>query len=245
MKNKRIVPILICFVALFSPTAPKLAAQSDKQDRPNASGTWKWVVSTPDGQMIQAMVALKQDGEKLTGTYNSRIGENSFGETPVHEGKISGRDISFKVIRKLNDQEFTLSYGGKIDGDRIKGSVVIGDGDQKFEWDAKREPAQLDPTGAWKWSMTRSNGEKMEATMKLKLESGKLTGSIASGDFSTEIDNGRINGDEITFQTTVDRDGQKFVAKSKGKITASKIKGTVEFETDGEKRVREWEAQKE
>jgi len=222
--------------------APTLSAQTDK---PNAAGTWKWTVTTPDGQAINAQVVLKQDGEKLSGAYNSRIGENSFGEISIQEGKLKGKDVSFTVLRKINDQTFTLKYEGKLDSDRIKGSVVIADGDQKFDWNAKREPSKLDPTGTWRWSMPRSNGEKMEATLKLKLEGEKLTGNISGGEFSVEIENGRLNGDEITFQTTIERDGAKFVAKSKGKLAAAQIKGTVEFETDGEKRTREWEAQRE
>lgn len=236
---------LICILALMGLSVPSLAAQTDKEERPNATGTWKWTVTTPDGQSINASVVLKQDGAKLTGTYSSRIGETSFGETPIQEGKLSSKDISFMVVRKINDQAFTLKYDGKLEGDRIKGSVVIADGDQKFDWNAKREPSKLDPTGTWKWSMTRQNGEKMEATLKLKLEGEKLTGNISGGDLSVEIENGRINGDEITFQTTVERDGAKFVAKSRGKLAAALIKGTVEFETNGETRSREWEAQRE
>lgn len=245
METKPFRSISIHTLALIGLCLSQLVLHSAEEARPHAAGTWKWTVTTPDGQAISAMVILKQDGEKLTGTYNSRIGENSFGEAPIQAAKISGREISFKVVRKINDQEFTLNYGGKIEGDRIKGSVVIGDGDQKFDWDAKREPSKLDPTGTWKWSMARSNGEKMEATMKLKLESEKLTGTIAGGDFSVEIENGRLNGDEIAFQTTIDRDGQKIVAKSKGKVMAAMIKGSVEFDVNGETRTREWEAQRE
>jgi hypothetical protein len=242
MKTKPWRPALIGAATVMALFASQLSAQTDKS---NAAGTWKWTVTTPDGQAINASVVLKQDGEKLTGTYNSRMGENSFGETPIQEGKLKGKDVSFTVVRKINDQSFTLKYDGKLDGNQIKGSMAIADSDQKFDWNAKREPSKLDPTGAWRWSMTRSDGEKMEATMKLKLEVEKLTGNISGGEFSVEIENGRINGDEITFQTTLERDGAKFVAKSKGKLAAAQIKGTVEFETDGEKRTREWEARRE
>ena len=244
MKTKLTLSISLV-MALIGFCVPQLSAQTPKSERPNSAGTWKWSLATPDGQTINASVVLKQDGEKLTGTYNSAIGENSFGETPIQEGKVSGKDISFKVTRKINDQSILLKYEGQLDGDRIKGSIVIAEGDQKFDWNAKRESSKLDLTGTWRWSMTRSNGEKTEASMKLKLEGEKLTGTISGGDLNVELENGRINGDEIAFQTTIDRDGQKFVAKSKGKVSGKTIKGTVEYETGGETRTREWEAQRE
>ncbi|MBI4658879.1 MAG: hypothetical protein HY735_08550 [Verrucomicrobia bacterium] len=239
MKTKPFLP-LACFITILIAFPITLfSAEADKAASLNVSGLWKWSVTTQDGQSFDSSVALKQEAEKLTGTYKGRLGESA-----IEDGKFSGSTVSFKVTRKRDDQTFTIKYEGKVEGDRIKGSVVIGDGDRTFEWNAKREPSKLDLTGTWKWSMLRQNGEKMEATMKLKADGEKLTGSIAGGEWTVELENGRVLGDGIAFQTTIERDGQKFVAKSKGKITGDIIKGTVEFLVDGEARTREWEAQR-
>lgn len=239
MKTKLIPSILPCAAILICFSAAAFAAEEVKRERPNAAGTWKWSVTTPDGQTFESSATLKQDAEKLTGTYKGRLGDAS-----IEDGKISGNNLSFKVTRKLDDQTITLKYEGKLDGDRIKGSITVGDGDRTVEWNAKRESSKVDLTGTWKWNMTRQNGEKMEATMKLKLEGEKLTGTITGNDWTVELENGRISGDEIAFQTTVERDGTKFVAKSKAKVAGNMIKGTAEFAVDGETRTREWEAQR-
>lgn len=239
MKISILLQRSFCTLALLSLGLTGMAAETAKPNPAQAAGTWKWIITIQDGQSFEASAALKQEADKLTGTYTGRLGE-----APIEDGKVTGNTVAFKVTRKFDDQTFVIKYEGKLDGDRIKGSGAIGDGDQKFEWNAKREPSKIDPTGAWNWSMTRSNGDKTEATLKLKLEGQKLTGTVSNGDWSVDLENGQIQGNEISFQTTMERDGGKLIAKSKGKITGSTIKGKVEYTADGEARVRDWEAQK-
>lgn len=239
MKLKLFTWAPICVIGLVGLSLTGFSADSAKSERPNAAGTWKWTITTQDGQTFESSATLKQDGEKLTGSYQGRGGEAA-----IEEGAIKGSAVSFKVTRKRDDQTFVIKYEGKLDGDKIKGNVEVGNADRTFEWNAKREASKSNPTGTWAWSMARDNGQKMEATLKLKAEGDKLTGSVAGGDWTVEIENGRVKGDEISFQTSHDRDGQKIVAKSKGKISGNAIKGTVEFSVDGEARTRDWEAQR-
>jgi hypothetical protein len=64
---------------------------------------------------------LKQDGEKLTGTYKGR-----FGESPL-EGAVKGKEIKFTVKVNAQGQEFKLEYAGTVEGDTMKGKVKLGD----------------------------------------------------------------------------------------------------------------------
>ena len=86
----------------------------------NVSGNWKLTFETPNGPANPSLV-LKQDGEKLTGTYKGR-----FGEFPL-EGALKDKQIKFTVKVNAQGQEFLLEYAGAVEGDTMKGKVKFGD----------------------------------------------------------------------------------------------------------------------
>ncbi|MGA2499047.1 MAG: hypothetical protein ABSH20_15000 [Tepidisphaeraceae bacterium] len=117
---------LFCFAGVFSAVAADATA----------TGTWKW--STPgrnNGPARESVLKLKQDGEKLTGTINSG-GQNAT-DVEIKEGSIKGADITFKVVRTRNNQDMTITYTGKLDGDTITGKIAFGTGDPR-DWKATR-----------------------------------------------------------------------------------------------------------
>jgi len=86
--------------------------------------------------------------------------------------------------------------------------------------------------------------------MKLKVDGDKVTGSISTpgrNDQATEtqITNGKIKGDQISFEVTREFQGNKFTAKYAGKVSGDTITGKMETERDGNKRERDWEAKRE
>lgn len=102
-----------------------------------------------------------------------------------------------------------------------------------------------DVTGTWKWSVER-NGNTIETTLKLKQEGEKVTGTITGrNNTETNIEDGKVTGDEVTFTVTREFNNNKIVQKYKGKLEGETIKGTVEFERNGEAQTRDWEAKKE
>ncbi len=102
-----------------------------------------------------------------------------------------------------------------------------------------------DPTGTWKWSVER-NGQTIETTLKLKVDGERLTGTISGrNNTETEIEDAKVEGDEVSFKVTREFNGNKFVMAYKGKLEDNTIKGTTEFDRQGEKVSRDWEAKKE
>jgi hypothetical protein len=109
-----------------------------------------------------------------------------------------------------------------------------------------------DPVGTWTWSSPgRDGGEPRKSTLKLKVEGAKLLGTITTpgrqgGDpVVTEISEGKVKDDEISFAVTREFNGNKFTMKYSGKIAGDTIKGKIESERDGNVRTREWEAKRE
>ena len=99
------------------------------------------------------------------------------------------------------------------------------------------------PTGTWKWSVER-NGQTFDLTLKLKLDDGKLTGTLARGDQETKIEDGKFKDGEVSFTVTTEGDGQKFTRKYSGKVSGDTLKGKSEFERNGETMSRDWEAKR-
>ena len=110
---------------------------------------------------------------------------------------------------------------------------------------AGADDKKVDPTGTWKWSFKRQDGSTIDATLKLKMKDGKLTGHLIGGNNQeVEIKEGKFKNGEVSFQITREFGGQEVIIKYKGKLEKDTIKGKTEFERDGEKRERDWEAKR-
>lgn len=85
---------------------------------------------------------FKADGEKLTGTLDNAA---QAGVMEIKEGKIKGSDISFHVLRTLNNAETKVEWTGKLAGDELKLQRAAVGGNAVAEVVAKRvkpEPAK-------------------------------------------------------------------------------------------------------
>ncbi len=100
-----------------------------------ADVTGKWTAEMPgrDGNTMNATFDLKADGDKLTGTVATQMGEN-----PIADGKISGAELSFKQKVNFNGNDAVILYTGKIDGDKINFTRQREGSDRKTEFVAKR-----------------------------------------------------------------------------------------------------------
>ncbi len=77
----------------------------------------KWVAQIPGrgGNTQETTFTFKVDGANLTGTVT-----NPRGDQEITEGKVSGEDVSFVVVRKFQDMEMKSLYKGKVSGNEIK-----------------------------------------------------------------------------------------------------------------------------
>ena len=82
-----------------------------------------------------------------------------------------------------------------------------------------------DINGKWKAEFTTPDGTQRVNTFTFKVEGGKLTGTVQGSQDDTPIQNGKVDGDEISF--TAERPFGAF--SYKGKVGAGEIKFNVEF----------------
>jgi hypothetical protein len=99
-----------------------------------ADVTGKWVGQVPgrDGQTRETTLNLKSDGSNVTGTISGRGGD-----TEIKEGKLTGDDLTFVVVRNFNGNEMKMNYKGKVAGNEIKFSYSMGE--RTVEFVAKKQ----------------------------------------------------------------------------------------------------------
>lgn len=113
-----------------------LAAGVRAEDKKEGSvtGTWKSSFTNNDGQTIETIYKLKQEGEKLTGTIKRGEGQ----ERKIEEGKVKDGKVSFQITFERDGNKRTIKYEGELSGDSIKGKVHISE-DRSFDWELKRQ----------------------------------------------------------------------------------------------------------
>jgi hypothetical protein len=88
--------------------------------------------------------------------------------------------------------------------------------------------AAADISGTWKGTADTPNGP-VERTFVFKVDGQKLTGESNSSMFGkSTIEEGKIDGDNISFTLTVNFQGNEGKILYKGKVTGDEIKFTVE-----------------
>lgn len=125
---KPIRTISAAFFALGLATLSALAA--------DPTGTWKFSVQRPNGQIAEATLTLKLENNQLTGTL-----ENRAGKIDISNAVFANDEVSFSVVRKFRRREFTVNYQGRIEGDTITGNIEAprrGNGPVTIPWEAKR-----------------------------------------------------------------------------------------------------------
>ncbi len=86
-----------------------------------------------------------------------------------------------------------------------------------------------DVTGKWTYEMQGRNGA-MTGTMNLKADGDKVTGTVSGRGGETEITDGKISGDTVSFTVVREFNGNKFTMKYTGTVSDDGIKFKVERE---------------
>ena len=114
------------------------ARAEDKKVDP--TGTYIWTVPGRNGGPDRTnTLALKLEGDKLTGKLTSPGRGGQTAVTDISDGKITGSDVSFCVVRTFNDNTVTNKYSGKLADGVIKGKMDFernGEA-QSRDWEAK------------------------------------------------------------------------------------------------------------
>lgn len=92
----------------------------------DVSGEWDLTVESQMGTS-NPHFSLKQQGDKVTGTYKGMLGE-----APV-TGTVKGNEVAFSIQVNAQGTDLEVIYTGTVEGAAMKGTVKVGDmGEGKF-----------------------------------------------------------------------------------------------------------------
>lgn len=109
------------------------------------AGKWTAEFDSPIGPQKYSY-EFKADGDKITGkaSFDHSMGK---GDSELKNIKVVKDDVSFTEAMKIQDNEITVTYTGKITGDEMKLTRVVGDfGTEQLV--AKRVKAEAKPAAA-------------------------------------------------------------------------------------------------
>lgn len=106
------------------------------------TGSYIWTMPGRNGGPDRTnTLVLKLDGDKLTGKIMSLRRNGQTNSIDIVDGKVTGTEVSFLVVRTYNDNTFTNKYAGTVSDTSIKGkSEFTRDGEtQSRDWEAKKQ----------------------------------------------------------------------------------------------------------
>jgi len=115
--------ILVALTAVLVSAAPA-----------NIAGQWQFTVELAVGTG-RPLVTFKQDGEKITGTYEGRYGKSNL------EGTVKENHIEFTVTVVAEGETVSGVFSGTVENDRMSGDVEY-EGAGEGTWAAVRVPAK-------------------------------------------------------------------------------------------------------
>ena len=112
---KRLI-LLVLWVALA--VAPIVAQDAAKPKPVDITGSWEMTVESPQGAMT-IVANFKQDGETLTGTHVSEMGESPL------KGTVKGANVEYTLTLDMGGQQLSIVHKAKVDGNTMTGGAEI------------------------------------------------------------------------------------------------------------------------
>ncbi|HWO00548.1 MAG TPA: amidohydrolase family protein [Blastocatellia bacterium] len=84
------------------------------------SGSWSLLVQSPQGE-IAAQLTLTKDGEQITGTLGTPMGN-----VAIKSGRMNGNQIRLTATIDMGGQSVEAIISGTIEGDSMHGAMVMG-----------------------------------------------------------------------------------------------------------------------
>jgi len=120
MKYAMAVVFACCLAVSAVPASAQEGAKpAEKSAAVDVTGVWDMTVESPQGAM-QLVTTFKQEGEKLTGTQASQMGEVAL------QGTVVGDEIKYVITIDMQGQQMAINFAGKVEGEKMSGIFEFG-----------------------------------------------------------------------------------------------------------------------
>ena len=129
-------------IAIGAALLTGILTQAQAQDKKvDPSGTYMWTQAGRGGGPDRTnTLVLKLTGDKLTGKMSAPgRGGGPATDTDITDGKVTGADVSFSVVRDMGGNSMTMKYSGTVTNGSIKGKIDMdmGGNPTSRDWEAK------------------------------------------------------------------------------------------------------------
>jgi hypothetical protein len=206
--------------------AATIAAAAEKTD---PSGTWTWVRAL-EGESGRSVLKLSYKDGKLTGVYK-RLGQ----AVPIINGKFEKNEVSFEADGKWGEQTIHGKFQGKVSKDAIRGEIEVSvdGGSLPLSWVATRGVDFDDVTGTWTLKIEIPDSEALPTSLQLSADGEKLSGSLKSPFGEQPAKMVKLAGSDLSWTTEGSYQGKMAKAVCHAKTEGDRMKGTLEYEYDG------------
>jgi hypothetical protein len=195
------------------------------------SGTWKGGFEF-EGRTMELTFHLVEADKSMTGAVEGLPTT----PTEIHDGKIDGSSVSFWINTDYQGQTYRLLCKGMVSaaGNEMAFTLATDDGSWSTQLTAKKiteaGTVSTDVTGDWKGAFNL-NGRSVPLVFHFKSANGVVTGAVDGlAAAPTEIHEGKLDGDAVTFWLYADYQGQTYKLVYQGRISQDQIAFT--FGTD-------------
>ncbi|MFL6227810.1 MAG: amidohydrolase family protein [Pyrinomonadaceae bacterium] len=217
------------------------------------SGPWTLKVTMPQGQTDKSVtLTLRQEGERLSGSM-----QGDLGTAQIANGSVgTAGDFKFTAPISLAGQTTEATFTGTATGAEMRGTVQLtgGSGGSGSFTGARPEgftpggggggagrrppaaggetaapaaqTAGPDMSGTWTLAIDLQ-GQSLPATLTLKQEGNRLTGTLQSPLGSSEVSNGSVGADGFHFTVSVSLQGQTMEVTFAGTATGNSMTGSA------------------
>jgi len=191
----------------------------------DVSGTWKGSFDF-QGASVPVTFHLSAAGTTVTGTLEGL----PTSPAEIHDGKIDGDTLTFWVNTDYQGTTYKIVWKGNIASGQIGFSFGTEDGGWGATLVAKNDASSSSPAalpalgGIWKGSFD-FQGASIPVTFHFSAAGAAVTGSVEGLPTTpTEIHDGKIDGDTVTFWVNTDYQGTAYKIVYKGKVSPDGIK---------------------
>ncbi|MCA9218262.1 MAG: hypothetical protein KDB27_34575 [Planctomycetales bacterium] len=122
----------------IKPVQQELFPGFDANAEVDPSGAWTWERRGRNSTTFT--VRLKKDGDTLSGTCETKRGDEAAQTVEIGDPVLEGNKLTFDVAREFGERTFTATYQGIVNGNEIKGwtMMTFNGSPRDFGWTAKR-----------------------------------------------------------------------------------------------------------
>ncbi len=184
-------------------------------------GSWDVTVEDFQAGTVEGKMVIDPD---LTGKYVGGDGT----EFEVDNLEVEGTEVTFEAVINAQGQQMRMEFQGSIDGDTLKGDVFAG-GQLSAQVTAKRSSAATAAASAEPSAIVGSwdvAGQSPEGPFEAKMVvDPDLTGRLITDEGEVPIENVEAEGSEVTFEMTINAQGQEILLEFEGAIDGDSLDG--------------------